>query len=128
MSQKIQISQINLRWVNYFTLHNRFLCYTIPAYFPSFRDCSQNETKLYRLSPRVKILVLDQGGQPARNTYFGPKIIAFSKKKGLHLESVSTLDSLPSAGQALLYKVPAACDRQHLCKIVPRARSWTTLF
>ena len=52
---------------------------------------------------------------------FVPKVIAFSKKKkGLHLESVSTLDSLPSARHALLYKVVAACDRQDLCKIVPR--------
>ena len=84
---------------------------------------------------------------------FVPKLIAFSKKKkglhlksiseilifvlkvrafppskkSLHLESVSTLDSLPSARHALLCKVVAACDRQDLCKIVPRARSWTTL-
>ena len=39
-----------------------------------------------------------------RNSYFHRKIIAFSKKR-----------------------VAAACDRQDLCKIVPRARSWTTL-
>ena len=46
-----------------------------------------------------------------------------SLKKGFHLESVSTLDSVPSARHALLYKVAAACDRQDLklCKIVPRA-------
>ena len=39
------------------------------------------------------------------NTYFRPKIIAFSKKKK-----------------------KSSLDRQDLCKIVPRARSWTTLF
>ena len=44
-----------------------------------------------------------------RNTYFYPKIIAFSKKK-----KVSTLDSVPSARHALLYKVAAAYDRQDL--------------
>ena len=67
-----------------------------------------------------------------RNSYFCPKshsVLRKKKKKGLHLESVSTtLGSLSSARHSLLYKVVAACDRQDLCKIVPRARSWTTLF
>ena len=50
-----------------------------------------------------------------RNTYFCSKNIAFSKKKkAFTLESVSTLDSVPSARHALLYKVAAACDRQDL--------------
>ena len=43
-------------------------------------------------------------GIDLRNSYFRPKIMAFSKKK-----------------------VAAACNQQDLCKIVPRARSWTTL-
>ena len=41
-------------------------------------------------------------------------VLQKKKKKGLHLESVSTLDSLPSARHALLCKVVAACDRQDL--------------
>ena len=54
--------------------------------------------------------------------------IPISKKKGLHLESVSTLDSVTSARHALLYKVAAACDRQDLnCAKLFRGPSWTTL-
>ena len=78
---------------------------------------------LHSCGPLFKIIRVC-GPQSAKNTYFRPKshsVLKKKKKKSLHLESVSSLDSLPSARHALLYKVVAAFDRQDLCKIVPRA-------
>ena len=89
-----------------------------------------------------------------QNSYFRPKIRVFSKKKkkGLQLESISKIPILvPKSGCSLKKKrssigidlrssyfrpkiiaffkkkVAPTCNRQDLCKIVPRARSWTTL-
>ena len=74
---------------------------------------------LHSCEPLFKI-IRACGPQPAE--------IPISKKKGLHLESVSTLDSVTSARHALLYKVAAACDRQDLnCAKLFRGPSWTTL-
>ena len=45
---------------------------------------------LHSCGPLFKI-IRACGPQPARNTYFCPKIIAFFKKKGLYLKSVSEI-------------------------------------
>ena len=69
-------------------------------------------------------------GVDLQNSYFHPKIKVFSKKK----KKVFTWNRSPkflfsSQNHSVLQKkkVAAACDRQDLCKIVPRARSWNTL-
>ena len=85
---------------------------------------------------------------------FKIKVFSKKKKKGLHLKSISEIPIFVPKSRCSLKKkkkvftwnrslkflfssqnhsvlqkkkVAAACDRQDLCKIVPRARSWNTL-
>ena len=80
------------------------------------------------------------GPQPAKNSYFCPKIRVFSKKKKVFTWHRSLKFLFLSQNHSVLHnkKVAAACDRQDLCKIVPRAAQipsgcgprapiWTTL-
>ena len=85
---------------------------------------------LHSCGPLFKIIRVC-GPQPAKNTYFCPKLRVFSKKKkkrssiGIDLQNSYFLPKIIAFSEK---KVAAACNRQDFCKIVPRARSWTTLY
>ena len=106
---------------------------------------------LHSCGPIFKIIRVC-GPQPAKNTYFCPKLRVFSKKKKvfnwnrsskfLFLSQIRMFSKKKRSSIGIdlrnFYfrpkiiafskkKVVAACNRQDLCKIVPRARSWTTL-
>ena len=93
-------------------------------------DLSQGGPILHSCGPLFKIIRLCEP-QPAKNTYFCHKLRVFSKKKkrgssiGIDLSNSYFLPKIIAFSKKK--KVAAACNRQDLCKIVPQARSWTTL-
>ena len=78
----------------------------------------------FRLKIRVfpKKKKMSSLGIGLQNSYFYSKIrVFFKKKKGLHLESVCKIPIFAQNHSVLQKKITAACHRQDLCKIVPRA-------
>ena len=129
-------------WSNFCTLVGHF------SKLFKFASLNRLKTLIFVLKSRCSLKKRSSLEIDFRNSYFHPKIKAFSKKKkkkvftwnrsmkflfssqnqGLHLESISEIPIfIPKSRCSLKKKNAAACDRQDLCKIVPRARSWTTL-
>ena len=108
------------RWFNFCTLVNHF-----SKLFDQKNIYFQKKKKHHFLK------LFDQ-----KNIYFRPKTRLFSKKKKVFTWNRSPKFLFSSQNHSALQKrkVAAACHRQDLCKIVPRAacgpraRSWTTLF